>query len=140
MSRDAWVTLLLQGVRIFVLARVTPKSFGSLPGVLLPVARAAKGKDGKDGPAKPATDPELVDSNVYSVSEGIVLKWLGYHVNATTPASALPRITNAEEAFRTARCSATCSRRTCPRRRGRRHARWLHAHDRPKELEDPETA
>ena len=91
MSRDAWVTLLLQGVRIFVLARVTPKSFVSLPGVLLPVARAAKGKDGKDGPPKPAADPELVDSNVYSVSEGIVLKWLGYHVNATTPASALPK-------------------------------------------------
>ena len=66
MSRDAWVTLTLQAVRIFVLARVTPKSFSSLPGVLLPVARAAKGADGKAAKG-PSADPELVDSNVYSV-------------------------------------------------------------------------
>merc|ERR1712185_96720 len=54
------------------------------------------GKDGKG----PSVDPELVKSNVYTTSEALLLKWAAYHVNATTPASALPkRITDFDSSW-----------------------------------------
>ena len=89
-SVSAWTALVLQAVRTLVLARITPKAFAALPGVLM--AGVGKGK--------PAEDPELVKSNVYSVAEGLLLKWASYHVNATTPSSALPkRITDFDGAW-----------------------------------------
>lgn len=35
---------------------------------------------GKGGQGKTVTDPELAGSNVLSVGEGVLLKWLSYHL------------------------------------------------------------
>ena len=80
-SLEAWLAVLLQAVRVFCLARITPKTFASLPGVLIPKPpRAAAGDD--HGGTHGSSDPELAGSNVYSVGECVVLKWLGYHAAA----------------------------------------------------------
>ncbi|KAH8082149.1 hypothetical protein JL720_8676 [Aureococcus anophagefferens] len=80
-SLEAWLAVLLQAVRVFCLARITPKTFASLPGVLIPKPpRAAAGDD--HGGSHGSSDPELAGSNVYSVGECVVLKWLGYHAAA----------------------------------------------------------
>lgn len=73
---DLWLSLcpmsgfrlnvLLQSVRVFMLSRVTLGNMRSLPGV-----------EGTDLPG----DPTLATSNVYSVHEGVLLKWLSYHYN-----------------------------------------------------------
>ncbi|KAH8069936.1 hypothetical protein JL721_5473 [Aureococcus anophagefferens] len=56
-------------------------TFASLPGVLIPKPpRAAAGDD--HGGSHGSSDPELAGSNVYSVGECVVLKWLGYHAAA----------------------------------------------------------
>lgn len=95
LSTRAWTTLLLQAIRVFVLARITPKAFGALPGVLLPPPKKTDKPKPKDG-----IDPELARSNVYTVAEGLVLKWASYHVNATTPSTALPkRITDLDSSW-----------------------------------------
>jgi hypothetical protein len=74
---------MLQAVKCFVLVRLTPAAFAALPGVLLPAPSKAANKQG--------LDPELANSNVYTVAEGLLLKWAAYHVNATTPAGSLPK-------------------------------------------------
>eukprot|EP00698_Gefionella_okellyi_P007756 TRINITY_DN1898_c0_g1_i1.p1 TRINITY_DN1898_c0_g1~~TRINITY_DN1898_c0_g1_i1.p1 ORF type:complete len:2231 (+),score=540.36 TRINITY_DN1898_c0_g1_i1:707-6694(+) len=66
LSTDAWLTTLLQAVRVFMLSRVTLKSLAVLPGV---------------DPSAAASDPTLSTSNVYSIAEGVLLKWLAYHYN-----------------------------------------------------------
>ncbi|KAJ3084382.1 Cilia- and flagella-associated protein 47, partial [Quaeritorhiza haematococci] len=65
-SKEAWCTLLLQIVKVFVSQTVTVKSFKSLQGVgadesELPWAALVKG------------------SNVYGVAENVLLKWASYH-------------------------------------------------------------
>lgn len=76
-SLDAWLSVLLQAIRIFSLARITPKTFASLPGVLIP--KPPRAAPGEDAHPHGSADPELAGSNVYSVGECVVLKWLGYH-------------------------------------------------------------
>lgn len=50
--------------------RVTPKSFKSLPGM----------------PANETTvDAAMTKSNIYSVPETILLKWMTYHYNKVNP-------------------------------------------------------
>ena len=56
--------------------------------MLIPVA--SKGKASKGSKAAPS-DPLLSGSNVYSVPESLLLKWLSYHVNNTISPSALQR-------------------------------------------------
>lgn len=109
-SLQAWTAVMLQAIRTLVLARVTPKAFETLPGMLLPTApkkkkagtpRGAASGGGKGGGGGGGDiDPELAKSNVFSVAEGLLLKWVAYHVNATTPSSALPkRITDFDGAW-----------------------------------------
>lgn len=61
-----------------MLARVTPRALSALPGVfiVLPTKKAG----GKGGAGKVEVDPELAGSNVLSVGEGVLLKWLSYHL------------------------------------------------------------
>ena len=69
-----------QCIRTFMLARVTPRALSALPGVfiIMPTKKSGGGKRGGGGKAE--TDPELVGSNVLSVGEGVLLKWLSYHL------------------------------------------------------------
>lgn len=73
LSIDAWVTLLCQILRLFCLSRVTPKAFKSLPGI-----------------ATEATSIEaaMTQSNIYSLQENILLKWLSVQFAAVFPMTA----------------------------------------------------
>lgn len=77
-SPQAWNAVLLQVFKVYGLARVTPKSFKSLPGI--------------GGTALPPDDV-LAGSNVYSTAESIVLAWLTINMQRVFPAAA-KRVTN----------------------------------------------
>ena len=62
-----------------MLARVTPRALSALPGVFI-VLPTKKSVGGKGGGSKAESDPELVGSNVLSVGEGVLLKWMSYHL------------------------------------------------------------
>lgn len=67
---ESWITIFYQILRIYYLNRVTPKNFKSLPGM----------------PSNEANvDNSMTKSNVYSVSETILLKWMQYHYNQLNP-------------------------------------------------------
>lgn len=69
-SMDAWMTVFYQVLRIYYLNRVTGKSFKGLPGI----------------PANEANvDAAMQQSNIYSVSETILLRWMQYHYNKVNP-------------------------------------------------------
>jgi hypothetical protein len=69
-SMDAWMTLFYQVLKIYFLNRITAKSFKGLPGI---------------PPNEAAVDAVMQQSNIYSVSETILLKWLQYHYNKVNP-------------------------------------------------------
>ncbi len=69
-SMDAWMTLFYQVLRIYYLNRVTAKSFKALPGM----------PNNESG-----VDQAMQSSNIYSVSETILLKWMQYHYNKVNP-------------------------------------------------------
>lgn len=74
-----------------MLARVTPRALSALPGVF--IVLPAKKAGGKGGAGKEDIDPELSGSNVLSVGEGVLLKWLSYHLEQANRVSVtLPRI------------------------------------------------
>lgn len=64
LSMESWVTLFYQVLKIYYLNRVTQKSFKNLPGM---------------APALAVVDQAMQNSNIYSVSENILLKWMQYH-------------------------------------------------------------
>lgn len=64
MSMDSWTTLLYQIIKMYHLSRVTPKGFKSLPGMESDSA---------------SIEPWMTSSNLFSVSENILLKWMSYH-------------------------------------------------------------
>lgn len=63
-----------------MLARVTPRALSALPGVFIVLPSKKSGGKGKGGSSKVETDPELAGSNVLSVGEGVLLKWMSYHL------------------------------------------------------------
>ena len=78
LSAESWLTLFYQILKIYYLNRVTPKSFKNLPGV---------------PPQEATVESHMQGSNVYSVPETILLKWMQYHYNLINPL--LPkRLTN----------------------------------------------
>lgn len=70
-----------------MLARVTPRALSALPGVF--IVMPTKKAKGKGGGSKAETDPELEGSNVLSVGEGVLLKWLSYHLEQANKVSVL---------------------------------------------------
>jgi hypothetical protein len=66
LSMESWITMFYQVLRIYFLNRVTPKNFKTLPGV--PIIEST-------------VDAAMSKSNIYSVSESILLKWMNYHYN-----------------------------------------------------------
>ena len=63
---ESWITLFYQVLRIYYLNRISPKNFKSLPGV-----------PGSDS----TVEVPMTKSNIYSVSETILLKWMSFHYN-----------------------------------------------------------
>jgi hypothetical protein len=91
-SVEAWLTAILQTVKVFLLNRVTAKTFKSLPGVSEEIDQPITGGDDNGGDGEgtkkveasvqlvQAVDPKgLNDSNVYSEAESILLRWLNFH-------------------------------------------------------------
>lgn len=64
LAMDSWLTVFYQILKIYYLNRVTPKSFKNLPG--MPTSDTG-------------IEPNMTKSNVYSVPEAILLKWMTYH-------------------------------------------------------------
>ena len=69
-SMDSWTTLIYQTIKIFMLNRITPKGFRSLPGL---------------SPEKASIDSSMTNSNIYSLQENIILKWATFHYNSVHP-------------------------------------------------------
>lgn len=67
---ESWITVFYQVLKIYYLNRVTPKSFRNLPG--MPVSETM-------------VEQHMMKSNVYSVSETILLKWMTFHHNKVNP-------------------------------------------------------
>jgi hypothetical protein len=70
LSTESWATVFYQILRIYYLNRITPKNFKTLPGM---------------APSEAIVDAPMTKSNVYSVSETILLKWMSYHYNLINP-------------------------------------------------------
>ena len=69
-STESWITLFYQILKIYYLNRVTPKSFKNLPGM----------------PSQEAiVESFMQGSNIYSLPEAILLKWMQYHYNKVNP-------------------------------------------------------
>jgi len=82
-STSVWYSVLFQVFKIFVLSRVTPRLFKSTPGLA------------ND------TDPDMTlsGSNIYSVSENLLLKWLTINFQRAVPTLAY-RLTNFHDDLR----------------------------------------
>jgi hypothetical protein len=70
LSMDAWMTLVYQVLKIYYLNRITAKSFKALPGM---------------PPAEAVVDAAMQASNIYSVSETVLLRWMQHHYNKVNP-------------------------------------------------------
>jgi hypothetical protein len=66
LSRAGWLKVLLQVIKVFVLSRITVPVFKSLPGM---------------SATQPCMSWTYRDSNIYTVSEGVLLEWLSFHYN-----------------------------------------------------------
>lgn len=75
LSRDSWLTLMYQAIKTFVLSRVTLKSFKAVPGLPPTQLNAAAA----------LMDGNVTASNVFSLPENILLKWLQLHYNQVHP-------------------------------------------------------
>ncbi|XP_077977423.1 cilia- and flagella-associated protein 47-like [Glandiceps talaboti] len=64
-SKRAWTDLILQILKVLLLARVTPRQFRTMPN--------------PGGPPLPAINPDPTCSNVYSMGERILLAWVNHH-------------------------------------------------------------
>lgn len=66
LSMESWMTVFYQILKIYYLNRVTAKSFKTLPGM---------------PPNEANVDAPMQASNIYSVAETVLLKWMQYHYN-----------------------------------------------------------
>lgn len=94
-SIEAWLTCIMQTIKIFLLNRITPRSYKQLPGLTELIDQPVSPPVGEDSevgsfqladPKKlplwiqAALDPKgLAHSNICSVAECILLRWLNFH-------------------------------------------------------------
>eukprot|EP00759_Apiculatamorpha_spiralis_P010205 PhF_6_TR17060/c1_g1_i1/m.26073 len=79
-SIHAWCTVLYQVARMFVVNKITWKAFRTMPQNSICNAVATAEKWNSQTP-----DPSVLNSNVYSVGESILLKWLSMHQSVYFP-------------------------------------------------------
>lgn len=85
--KRAWLEVLYQGVKVFILSRLNYKEFMVLPGVVLnsPTEIVSAKKDaGKEKIKKKEKEnipKHLQSSNVFTHGESILLAWLSYHLD-----------------------------------------------------------
>lgn len=110
-SMDAWLSCILQAIKIFLLNRITLKAFRALPGMTESADTPVSGAGGEDAAAaelqvgtggesirRPCPELQialdqkaLADSNVYGVPECILLRWLNFHSWRANKDRYLPR-------------------------------------------------
>lgn len=73
-NTHAWLTVLTQTIRAFFFTRIGWKTLRNLPNSPAIATIAAAEKWG------PTSDPTVAGSNVYSVAEGVLLRWLSAHL------------------------------------------------------------
>lgn len=72
-SLSCWTTLLYQIIRILVLFRVSPINFFNLPGV------KDNSNSANTSSSQPQLDASITGSNIYGISENLLLRWLTIH-------------------------------------------------------------
>ena len=92
-SRWAWGIMLQQLVKTTILCRITPRQFAELP---VPMSNMGVVPSGKEKSHHLYRDASLSGSNVYSVHESILLKWMTNHLAKVFPRFAY-RVTNFDE-------------------------------------------
>jgi hypothetical protein len=70
LALESWLTIFYQVLKIYYLNRVTAKSFKNLPGI---------------AQSETNVEPNMTKSNLYSVPESILLKWMTYHYRRVHP-------------------------------------------------------
>ena len=93
--KAAWLEVMLQAVKVFVLARVHYKDYIKMPGVVLTnrtdlqltggATAASDGKKGAEDDKKkkkkqPPYPRDLAPSNVFTHAEAVLLAWAAYHI------------------------------------------------------------
>jgi hypothetical protein len=84
-SRRAWLDVLLQAIKIFVLSRVSFKDYAVMPGIVLSskttsqlsAVAATKGKKQN----QPFIPKDLAASNIFTHGEQVLLTWVSYHLD-----------------------------------------------------------
>ncbi|KAI9352744.1 hypothetical protein BDR26DRAFT_203341 [Obelidium mucronatum] len=66
LSKEAWITVISQIIRIYALQIITPKHFRNLPGIFADESQLSW--------------PVVSKGNIYSTSEVILLRWASYHM------------------------------------------------------------
>ena len=79
LSLDSWITLFYQIVKIYHLNRLTPKVFKNTPGMPIPEKSVTN-----------MGETPMEGSNLLSVSENLLLRWLETHYNKMKPGA--PRV------------------------------------------------
>jgi hypothetical protein len=104
-SIDAWMNAILQTIKVFLLNRITPKVFRQLPGMSDQIDGTVSGIMGDDQQQEDLEkekkiSPELQhaldaksisESNVYSVAESILIRWLNFHFHRANKGRYTPR-------------------------------------------------
>eukprot|EP00906_Rhabdomonas_costata_P029649 RCo041844 len=95
-ATHAWMTVMLQVIKVFYLVRVAWKSFKSQP-MTEPMSTASAAENWPQSEKMP---PSLVGSNIFSTSECLLLKWLDLHFSSVptvdTPTKDKDKETSAE--------------------------------------------
>lgn len=87
--KGAWMDVIYQSIKVFVLSRVSYDELIKLPGFPAPTNAGKEdpaavkqgGKDAKKKPKRVKAPPEFGRSNIYTQSESALLAWLSHHVN-----------------------------------------------------------
>ncbi len=87
--KQAWMDVLFQSIKVYVLCRVNYDELIKLPGFPQPTKPSAEpvgapSKESKNGAKrkkKTAVPPELGRSNIYTQSECALLAWMSHHLN-----------------------------------------------------------
>eukprot|EP00755_Sulcionema_specki_P010722 Sspe_Gene.7078::Locus_2392_Transcript_2_2_Confidence_0.625_Length_8917::g.7078::m.7078 len=79
-TQHAWLTVMFQIIKVFLLAKVTWKGFKSLP-----MNSILQQKAHEERWSSLSQEPSTVGSNIFSTAEGILLKWVSIHLSHFFP-------------------------------------------------------
>lgn len=83
LCKQAWGEILFQGVKIFILGKLSYSEFAKMPGVVVnqDFEMEQSMKSGKSKKSRSKYPPEFASSNVHTHGEAVLLAWAGYHIH-----------------------------------------------------------